>query len=119
VATKHRDTVQDAQCNAIRSCEPSISSRLHQSTALPPHHGQWRRQEPRESRGLTRRTAAWIAVMNPATTISAGAAGVASTWVANQASAPPLHAELAALRDELQALEPRVGDLVERARHAA
>lgn len=32
------------------------------------------------------------------------------------ASAAPLHAELAALRDELQALEHRVGDLVVRAR---
>jgi len=38
---------------------------------------------------------------------------------AQAGSAPPLHAELAALRDELRALELRVGDLAERARAGA
>ena len=35
---------------------------------------------------------------------------------AEAVDAPPLHAELTALRDELQALELRVGDLADRAR---
>src|SRR5689334_21118700 len=35
------------------------------------------------------------------------------------AGAPPVHAELAALRDELKALEVRIGDLADRARQEA